>query len=165
MNGKLLTRMLERLPVTGAVDDAVDLAVAAGYTFNGAAWDRQRGNSDGTLLASAARTTHGVSASQVNHNARGVLLFLRVTAASGTGGLVTRVQVISPVTGDLHNINLAPAAITTAGLFTYLVYPGATETGGLTQVTPSVLPRRWRAAATAADATSYTYSLGFSLIL
>src|SRR5579871_3766078 len=77
-------------------------------------------NQDMTLLASAARTATTNSAPQTNQNARGVLVYLNVTAASGTGGLRLAVQAQDPVSGNYININLLPTAVTATGLTAYL---------------------------------------------
>jgi len=122
-------------------------------------------NQDMTLLASAARTATTNSAPQTNQNARGVLVYLNVTAASGTGGLRLAVQAQDPVSGNYININLLPTAVTATGLTAYLIYPGSSQAGNLTQATAALLPRSWRVQVTANDSSSYTYSVGASLIL
>jgi hypothetical protein len=60
--------------------------------FNGINWDRERNNTQGTLLASAARTATATSPNQTNYNAKGVQLTIDVTAVSGTGGLILVLQ-------------------------------------------------------------------------
>jgi hypothetical protein len=137
---------------------------AFGLRYNGASWDRERGNAEGTLLASAARTATTSSSNQTNYNGRGVLLILNVTAASGSGGLTLRVQGVDPVSGLSVALNTPPAAITATGTFGYLVYPGIAGPN-LSQASSTVLPRTWFVSMTHGDATSYTYSLGYALIL
>lgn len=131
---------------------------------DGANIQARLGNTQGTLLASAARTASTFTATQVNYNARGVLISLNVTAASGTGGLQVVVCGIDPVTGMTINTNSVPTAVTATGEYSYLIYPG-TSGGRITQVTSLVLPRTWNAMVAANDSSSYTYSLGYSLIL
>lgn len=121
------------------------------------------GNLEGTLLASAARTTGPTTAIQKNYNAKGVIIYLNITAASGTGGLRVFIQMIDPVSGSVTNINAAPTAIIATGLYTYAIYPSMSS--GATQATSGVLPRSWNVWIQELDASSYTYSLGYSLML
>lgn len=121
-------------------------------------------NTQGTLLASAARTITITSPIQTNYNAKGIIVFLNVTAASGVGGLFTRVRVYDPVSNSAVYLNAQPAAVTATGMYTYVLYPGASG-GAFTQITPAMLPRTWEVFVTPVDASSYTYSVGYSLIL
>src|SRR4051812_36024262 len=61
-------------------------AFAQNGLFNGATWDRQRGNVDTgallTLTAQGLGTVNGTD--QVNYNGRGLKLIIDVTAISGT---------------------------------------------------------------------------------
>ena len=143
-------------------------ALHAGY--NGATWDRWRNNSQGTLLASGARTASILSPQQTNYNARGVIVYLDVTVASGTGGLQVQVQAVDPVTGNRFLLNSAPTAITATGRYAYELYPGSSAAGAagnqfVNQRTAAALPRIWLASVTHSDTSSYTYSLGYSLIV
>ena len=122
-------------------------------------------NQDLTLLASAARTTTTTSADQTNQNARGVVVYVNVTAASGTGGLQLAIQGKDPVSGGYKTLNTLPTAITATGLYVYELYPGCSTTGNLAAVYAQVLPRTWRIQMNAGDGSSYTYSIGCSLIL
>lgn len=138
--------------------------------FNGTTWDRVRGNLDGVLLASAARTATTSSPNQTNHNSRGVVLFLDVTAnPGGAETLSVDIEYINPVTGTaaLSTVKLdVPAA--TNGIFTLQVYPGTMDTpeNPTNNTTYSMmLPRTWRATVTPSASGSWTYSLGYSLIV
>lgn len=135
--------------------------------FNETSWDRQRGNTEGTLLASAARTVLSASAIQKNHNGRGVQVTLDVSAASGTGGLQLVIQNIDPATTYAFTLTPTPTAVTVAGTYIYELYPGigASASGLVVQRTSGLLPRSWRIAVLHGDASSYTYSVGYSLIL
>lgn len=173
--GVTLVRSTDGAEVTIDTNSNVDGAGATGpvlnsrgnnYRYNGATWDRQRGNTEGTLLASAARTATTVSPIQTNHNARGVIVWLNVTLASGTGGLQVRVQGQCPVSAAVAGMNAAPTAIIATGLVGYAFYPGSVATGaGIVQVSSVPLPRTWQVSVTHADGSSYTYSLGYSLIV
>lgn len=142
-----------------------------GMTYNnGTGTDLALNNIQAVLVLSGVRTTAPAIATQSNLNHRGVLLFLNVTAASGTGGLTVRLQAIEPVTGTaVVNLLTAAAAVTATGLYTYALYPGlpspAVALGGVTMAQNGVLPRVWTAAVSLGDTSSYTYSLSYALIL
>ena len=128
------------------------------------------GNQDLILLPSATRTALTQSAVQTNRNARGVLIYMSVTAASGTGGLTINIEAVDPASGSVEFLNSSPAAITaiTGNLAIYLLYPGASSTNAginVHQVTSGILPATWRVRVTPGDSTNYTYSIGASLIL
>lgn len=136
--------------------------------YNGSTYDRVRNNTQGTLLASAARTATTNSVAQTNYNARGIIVNLDVSVGSGTGGLTVQIKAISqnsPSNGDLL-LHANPTAVTAAGRFTYVLYPGATMAGGQVQnAWATVLPRLFYVVVSHGDATSYTYSLTYSLIV
>jgi hypothetical protein len=117
----------------------------------------------------AARTATTSSADQTNYNAKGVLVYLNVTAASGTGGLQVQVQGKDPVSGNYYNLTSAPTAVIATTGSTPKVYamgPSYFSTGGaVTQNTTQALPRTWRVQVVAGDASSYTYSVSASVIL
>lgn len=113
---------------------------------------------DLTILASAARTAQTDSADFVSDHARGVVLFLNVTAASGTGGLTVNIQMKDPVTGNYSSYYAAAAAVTSTGQRTYHIYPGAS--GGGTESKGGLLPHTWRVRVTVGDSSSYSYSIG-----
>ncbi len=128
-------------------------------------------NQASTLLPSAARTTQQVTAVQTNYNARGVLLVLDITVASGTGGLRLGVNVPSVATpADKFTLNtVGGVALQTAtGTFGWLVYPGANTTGvnaALLQTVGAAPPRSWSVTVFVGDSSSYTYSLDAYLLL
>jgi hypothetical protein len=99
-----------------------------------------------------------------------VLVCLNITVASGTGGLQTHIQCIDPAGGAALTYLNTPPAITATGVYGYLLYPGATQAGvtGSQRVQvllAGVLSRTWQATVTVGDASSYTYSLGYTLIV
>ena len=119
-------------------------------------------NETGVALASAARTATTTSSTLENPRGLGVVLFLDVTVASGTGGLQVQAQAIDPTGGTVLAVNSAPTAVTATGLKTYVIYPGASA--GATQNTSGVLPRRWNVKVTAGDSSSYTYSVSYQYV-
>jgi hypothetical protein len=142
----------------------------ASSLYNGTSFDFQHANTEGTLLASAARTATTTTPNQTNHNARGVLVTLNISVA-GTGGLTVRVWAIDPVSGTQVALDGGSAvAVTATGRYSYMFYPGiveVTKTGsGLIQQTRSVaLPRTWLVQVAHADGSSWTYSVGYALIV
>lgn len=127
------------------------------------------GNTEGTLLASAARTATTSSPNQINYNSRGVLVYLRISVASGSGGLTVTIRSNDPVENQIVQLSNSPTAITAVGAYAFELYPGASGTAGsgngsVVQRTAAALPRIWYVTVTHGDGTSYTYSLGYKLI-
>ena len=157
--------------VADGVAGLSNLAVS-GYGFNGTTWDRWRNNTEGTLLASAARTASTASADQTNYNARGALIHINVTANPGGGETLNwTLDVKDPISGtyfSLWNSADATAGYTAAnGFKAFLIYPGAAETQDRSQLwaTGLALPRAWRINMAHSAAGSWTYSVGYSLIV
>ena len=146
------------------------LPVAAySFAFNGASWDRVRGNQISiTLLASTPRTATATSAAQNNFTAGGTVLFLNVTAAPGSpgaGGLQVFFEAQDTLTGVWSRLNATPVTVTAAGSYLYVIGAGASaplfpQSGGRVVLASGLpLSRTWRAVVTHLDAQSYTYSL------
>jgi hypothetical protein len=139
---------------------AAALGVSTSLYNSNAGWDRQRNNTDLTLLASAARTTATASADQTNFNGRGVRVVLNVTVASGTGGLQVQIRGKDSISGNYYQINTTPTAVTATGTFVYDIYPAAiAAANGITQATDSFVPRTWGINVAVGDSSSYTYSV------
>jgi len=128
---------------------------------------RQMGNIVGTLLASAARTTNTSGVALANPNHRGLILYLNVTAVSGTTPTIQlRVNAIDPITGTAFPIwtpaALAPPVATTE--YVYALYPSALAES-FTVSLNGVLPRTWSVDVLITGTTpSVTFSLGYSLL-
>lgn len=144
-------------PADGDANEAMQRVAAVQRAYNGATFDLWRNNAEFTILPSAARTVQTNSADLINHNARGAIVFLNVTNASGTGGLQIRWQFKDPLSGNYDYFNSAPTAIIATGLRSYILYPTAIAVG--TQAVNCMLPRTWRIQVQVGDASSYTYSL------
>lgn len=125
-------------------------------------WDLARNNTEFEVLASALRTATTESADLTNYNAKGALIFLNVTAASGTGGLQVRFQYKDPASGQYQYMNAAPTAITATGLAVYGLYPASLANGN--QMTNQFLPRTWRIQVQHGDGSNYTYSVDAALL-
>jgi hypothetical protein len=139
-------------------DTGTGVLAVSTVTYNGVTYDHQRGNTQGTLLASAARTAIAFSSSQTNYNARGVVMVLVISAA-GTGTLAVYLRTTSgwnlcSWTGLTQNSTLVS-------------YPGAAvgDPQGSATIKSMPLPRTWDVAVDKSDASSWTYSLEYQLIV
>ena len=131
------------------------------HRFNGTSWDRSRGNTDITALASAARTATLNSGDLTNYNGRGLHVVLDVTNA-GTGSITLTIQAKDALSGQYYTL-LAGAAVTTVSTNVYKVFPGATAVANA--AANDILPRTYRILVTHNNANSITYSVGASIIL
>lgn len=131
------------------------------YDDNNTDWQRQRGNSDYTLLASAARTITTNSPDQANYNARGLKLVFNMSNV-GTGSVTVKIQGKDSISGTYYDL-LTGAAVITNVLNVYTMYPGMTAVANVSS--NDILPRVWRIVATANNANSATYSVSASVIL
>ncbi len=80
---------LSQMTAAAALADAianptVGIAAEAQLLFNGATWDRMRGNINQVVDASAARTASVAGATVTNYNAKALLIHFKITAVSGT---------------------------------------------------------------------------------
>lgn len=148
--------------VIGDAQSGAFQPTSVAYNYNGSTYDRAYNNTEGTLLASAARTATTSSADQTNYNAKGVRIFINATASAATPSVVFTVEVKDPVSATYTAVATS-AAITGAGHTVVTVYPGITTAANVSIA--HVLGRTWRVTATAADADSLTYSVGYSYIL
>ena len=145
--------------------------------YNGSTWDRSRGNTEATLLASAARTATTNSPDQTNHNGRGVAVTINVTV-EGPATLAIKLQGKDSISGNYFDIADFGTIYTAAGeaptrTKTVVLYPGVLTADHVgiaagvdgTTAKSGVLPRTWRAVVTHADATTTTYSLAAVTII
>lgn len=128
-----------------------------------------RNNTEGTLLASAARTASVQGPTQTNHNARGVLITINVTANPGGAETLTlNLMVHDPVSGN-NNTGIAVLATVAAsnGVYRLLVYPGASGTpnGTTNKAYALAVPRTWSPYVAHSGSSSWTYSVGFQYIV
>lgn len=95
-----------------------------------------------------------------NANLKGLLAVLLITVA-GTGSLSVRIDATTTDndTGSFP-ITVATTGVTTAGVKTFLFYPGAAANAALTQAPVECrLPVAWRAVVLHSDTSSWNYSL------
>lgn len=125
------------------------------------------GNTDGVIFSSGQRSGTQVSSIIQNPSCRGVILYLRITASSGTGGLSPVIWGVDPASGQFITLNAVPEPVVGTRNYTYVLYPGASLDFGLTavQVESLPLPKQWGVQVWTGDSSNYTYSLGYSLIL
>jgi hypothetical protein len=143
----------------------VEQSTPAGNTFAA-----RHGNLEGTLLASAARTASTASADQTNPNGVGVLVWLNVTVQPGTAETLTvQVQAKEPVAGGYHAILVGTPIVGNAGAGLwppFMLHPTAKDAAGrVTSKNDVPLPRTWRVSVVHSGASSWTYSVGYSLVV
>lgn len=118
---------------------------------------------EGTLLASAARTAIATSTDQLTPYAKGIMIFLNVSAISLTPGLTLSVEMKDPVSGQYKAIWTAAVAVTGTGQYVYILSPGAKD-GNATEVDGIPVPKTWRLSVAVADTDSATYSVSYSTL-
>lgn len=121
----------------------------------------------GTALASAARTASTLSSNFSTRGARGIIVYLNITAASGTGGLTPRLFGVDPLTSAVATSAAASTPVTTVGLRVYHFGPGCGGANAGTAAWGSVGVLLGALSAIQilhGDASSYTYSVSFELI-
>jgi len=135
------------------------------HAFDGTNWNRFRNNTEITLLASATRNSDTTSPYQTNYNARGVVIYLNVTAVPGTDTITLGVNAVDPVSGNVAKLH-AFSAISDVGFYRYIVYPGCTDTPSDVAGKISMpLPRKWYVHIFHSGSGDFTYSVGASYIL
>lgn len=117
-------------------------------------------NRTGTIMTSAVRaaTTNGQDMS--NDSSAGIQVVFDITVAPGVDTVTVTIQGKDPVSGKYYTL-LAGAAESATGTKTYTVYPGIAVTANVSAST--ILPKTWRVIVTHSAATSFTYSLGYSM--
>lgn len=121
------------------------------------------------LLGPAARTATTSSAEQYNYEYRGLMVWIAVSIASGTGGLRVVLFGRDGPSGNQVQENLAIAApITTTGTWAFLFHPSITvalnHSGSILQASSVILPKTYIVTVSHVDASSYTYVLTSCLI-
>ena len=151
--------------------------VASGAAVSGTnplviAWQDQSGNVivpqanlDGPALVSAARTATTDSPDITIGNHRGIIIYLNITAASGTGGLQVVYRGKDSISGNYVNFANLPTAITATGTTAYVFYPGASSAAGnIKAATADPISHVGNIHVVAVDSSSYTYSVSYALI-
>jgi hypothetical protein len=125
----------------------------------------------GTALAAATRSATTAATQFDGTGYKGLIAYLNLYTASGTGGLLVVLQYLDPVSGSWMNGPFAPStAKTTTGTFCVMFGEGiAAGTGGTINTAQSadrgaMLGQQVRLMVSHGDATNYGYSLGYELI-
>lgn len=128
---------------------------------------QDRASTTNTALASAARTASTLSSNFSTRGFRGIIVYLNITAASGTGGLTPRLFGVDPLTLAVATSAVASTPVTTVGLRVYHfgVGCGAANAGSAAWGSVGVLLGALSAIQILhADASSYTYSVSYELV-
>ncbi len=155
------TALTAAIPADGIALSDVLQAMVANQLYNGATLDLMRNNTEGTALASVARTATTSSSDIINYNARGIAIFFNVSLSNATS-LTLSVQEKDPISGSYATLYSA-TAVTTTGMRLYTIYPGINSGG--TQAYQSAIGRTLRITVTHGDSNSNTYSVGYSFIV
>lgn len=142
---------------------AGNIGGVADFHFNGTNWDRNRGNVESQILASAARTTTQTGSDRTSFDASGALLWVTITNA-GTGNITPSLQFKDPVSGDYKTVWAAAAALVANGDAVYLLDPGGGTVSSFTESVRLQLARTYRWVITANNGNPITYSVGEVLL-
>lgn len=126
-------------------------AVGHNSLFNNTTWDRQRGNTEGTALASAVRNATTASVDFTNYNGSEGVFFLNITAVPGVQTITMQVQGKDPLSSNYITIVSGAAQVAT-GISAIVLSPFN-----------GVLPRTFRINIVHSGAGNFTYSVGYSL--
>jgi len=130
--------------------------------YNETNFDRQRNNVEFTVFSSGARTAPVTSSTFTNHNARGVTLFLNITAVSGTSPtLQPWIDERDPTSGaNMFTANWPIQSAITRKVHKY--YPAVSDNLGTgVYVQGLQLARRWRVRVSIGGTNpSFTFSIG-----
>jgi hypothetical protein len=131
-------------------------------TPNDGVFEKELSNNFYQVFPSGAQTGTKSWTALTNPGWKGCMLTLSVTAM-GTGTIQVLIYAITK--SGLTPFIFTSPAVSSTGLYTYLIYPGAT--GGSTTTTNCtgiVLPRQFNVRVTKSDASSWTYSLDIDLL-
>lgn len=147
---------------------AAELGDSLGRSFQKVVELLQKAPISGTALASATRSATTITGDISNaKGCRGVIVYLNVTAASGTGGLTPRLFGVEPTTNTVATIASAATAATTVGTRIYHFGPGVGGVNGATIAWGGagvMLGGRFQIQVLHGDASNYTYSVTYELI-
>lgn len=137
----------------GAANATTPTVGAASLVFNGATWDRLRGNWNSTTGDTGAKVATGNGATQTNHNSRGAILTFVLGTVTGTNPTcVFKVQGSGDSGTTWFDIpGATTASLTATGNTVLAVFPGVTVAANAAVSYP--LPRTWRVVWTIGGAT------------
>jgi len=125
------------------------------------------GNMQMALLESAARTTTQTVASPFDNRwHRGLMLILRISVASGTGGLSVKIRAIDPISAQAVELLADGTPIVATGTYGFVLHPDrGAASGGVRVAIAGQLPMEFDVQVVAGDGSSYTYSLSGELLI
>lgn len=112
-----------------------------------------------TLFSSTSRTTSVDTGAVDNLSGSGVVVLLNVSSIAGS--LTPTIYGYDPVSEATYTL-LTGAAVSSAGLYPYRVYPGITPVPN--EAASDVVPRYWGLSVAAGTTDSNTYSASCSII-
>lgn len=142
----------------GAANPTTALLGSATELFNGATWDRARGNLNTTTGDIGTKTTSFAGATQTNYNARGAIIAVYLAAVSGTSPtMACQFQIALDAGSQWVSVGSPAANMTGSGQFVFfVVYPTNFSLGGATPAALAItgatatvalnmpMPRTWR---------------------
>lgn len=163
----------DRMRTVVAAPDAYTgegLAATGELAYNGVTWDHWRNNHETIIYPSAVHTGTHSSPTQINYNAKGVIIYLNITAnPGGAEFLGLNLHYVDPASGLVTTlISSMQTTAATNGMYTLHLYPGAStdpDTPNNNKSYSLPLPRQWQVAITHSGSGSWTYSVGCSHIL
>ncbi len=115
-------------------------------------------------IISGTFTTSQQSADIDNPYWDGCVVFLNITAASGTGGLTPTLLFKDPGSGNYDTIVSMGSAKTAIGTYSYMIYPSNSMIADSGAAENIMLPRTFAIKIAVGDSSSYTYSVSLSMI-
>lgn len=121
-------------------------------------------NQDIPNILSGTFTTSQQTPDQDNPYWKGCVLYLNITAASGTGGLTPHLLMKDPGSGNYDDAVAMGSAKSAVGMYAYLIYPAASLIADNGAGITTMLPRKFAIKIVAGDSSSYTYSVSLSMV-
>ena len=132
--------------------------------FDGTNWQKWNNNTEGTLLASAARTATTYSTDQTNYNHKGIYIFINVSAIVTAPSITVRLSMKDSISGLYGAITAVSAPITAVGNYIVALHPALIDTAGVYHLAcDGLLPRTWRLRIAHVNSNSITYSVSYAL--
>lgn len=114
-------------------------------------------------LTSATRTATTATARLSSERYAGIIVYLNVSAASGTGGLKVFVRGYD-VSGNAFKLNGGGTAKVATGQYAYVVYPGGgAAAGDIVDIQNAPISESFDIQVTHADSSNYTYTVSYEL--
>ncbi|KKL68320.1 hypothetical protein LCGC14_2126200, partial [marine sediment metagenome] len=134
------------------------------HLYNGDTMDRQRNNHELVALAAAARTASVNSADLVNYNHRGLIITIRIVAATSTP--VVTMFIDGKMGGVYEQLWTANDIYAATGIHSYILYTGNVEAKyDLIKEQNTPIPRIFRVRMVHGDTDSLNYSVSCNMLL